>query len=336
MRRRLPSPRFGERGSRRWLPFLISGGLLVALLAHLDVDVARALLVRADPRWLTAVVAVQLLDRLLMTWKWWLLINARQRYLTFGAAFKIYYISSFQGFFIPLGVGPDIVRFLKLRRRPIPSETVVASLVIERLLGFVATILMACAAALLLLARIGNRLPDWVIPLLAGTALLVAVVLALLFHPGIRRAARGSRWWLRLERRIPVSEYVRAVRDYRSELALLLRFGLWSMVEQLAFVLTVFFAARALAIPLGFLDCLAFVPISTLLERLPLSVLGLGVREGSFAFFLGLLGIGYSSAIVLALLEFFVFVLTMLPAGLWALWRPDSDSSGNAGASGEP
>jgi hypothetical protein len=67
-----------------------------------------------------------------------------------------------------------------------------------------------------------------------------------------------------------------------------------------------------------FTDCLGAVPISTLLERLPVSYAGLGVREGALVFLFGLLGIAYPDVLVLSSSMFILFLVTLLPGLLWS------------------
>lgn len=66
---------------------------------------------------------------------------------------------------------------------------------------------------------------------------------------------------------------------------------------------------------------LAVVPLVTLLTLLPVSLNGLGLREGGFVFFLGQLGIPQAQALALSLLVFGLTLLFSLAGGVCLLFE---------------
>jgi hypothetical protein len=99
---------------------------------------------------------------------------------------------------------------------------------------------------------------------------------------------------------------------------------LLSLVEQCFAISATFFAALALKIPLNLISCIAFVPLTVVAERLPLSFFGIGFREGSYILLLSLFKIDYTSAMLLSMLIFILEILFLLPAGLWSLFDTKS------------
>jgi glycosyltransferase 2 family protein len=296
--------------------------LLAVLLSRVDGQTVLDVLGRLSLWWLLPVVLIQLFDRWLMAWKWRLLLNAEENYISTFDAFKVYYIAGFQGFVVPFGIGPDIVRFVRLRGTGIPQERLAASLILERAIGTIATGLSAALAFLVFLYLLRGATPGWMIPTVLVVTVAALVSLVFMRSPRFRRWVGGLPGARRVGRRVEGSPWWLAIAAYSEREGVLLRFLFWSIVEQFTTVLAVWFVALAMGVPLGFLAFVAAVPIIQLLERLPLTVMGLGIREGSFAFLLGLLGVGYSEAILMALLEFTVFVVTLLPAGMWDLRTP--------------
>src|SRR2546428_489200 len=71
---------------------------------------------------------------------------------------------------------------------------------------------------------------------------------------------------------------------------------------QLVVVLSVYLASRALGIAAGITALLAFVPVVAIIQVLPISIGGLGVRESAFALFLHPLGVSTAQAVTLGLL----------------------------------
>ena len=92
-----------------------------------------------------AIVVLATADRLLMAWKWWLLVRSRDAGLGLWAAVRAYYLASFAGYFLPMTVGADAVRVGALAGMIRPA-VLVASVVLERLIGALAQAVLAVLA----------------------------------------------------------------------------------------------------------------------------------------------------------------------------------------------
>jgi uncharacterized membrane protein YbhN (UPF0104 family) len=318
---------------KKLLQMSVSAGLIALLLGYLDFSEAARILSSISPAPLLAVLAVYVLDRVLMAWKWGMLLSAVSIRPGLLELSRIYYISNFQGFAIPFGIGPDLVRLLKLSRHP--RSDVLSSIVMERLLGLAASTAMAAVSAVVFLGmasgRAGLGIPGWAAG--AGLALLAAGLWPLaagdpekILHkvPGAGRLLDGER----------AKRYLESFSKYgRNRRTLALFLGA-SFLEQLAPVFSMYFLARALSLPLGLAECLAFVPLGIFLQRLPVSFLGIGVREGSYVLLLGYLGVGYGDALVLGFMDLFMDLVFLVPAGVWAL-RGEEEVPAAAGKTAE-
>jgi uncharacterized membrane protein YbhN (UPF0104 family) len=81
-----------------------------------------------------------------------------------------------------------------------------------------------------------------------------------------------------------------------------------AMIYQLSTVVAVYLATRALGLHLPLAALLTFTPAVAIAQVLPLSLNGLGVREGAFVVFLGPLGVSAGQAIAVGLL---VYAMTL-------------------------
>ena len=86
------------------------------------------------------------------------------------------------------------------------------------------------------------------------------------------------------------------------------------LAYQLILIASALMAARALGLPAGVgpTALLAFVPAVLIAQVLPISISGLGVREGLFALFLHPLGVPQSQAIALGLLLYLLNLVVSL------------------------
>ncbi|WP_038055581.1 lysylphosphatidylglycerol synthase transmembrane domain-containing protein [Thermodesulfobacterium hydrogeniphilum] len=84
-------------------------------------------------------------------------------------------------------------------------------------------------------------------------------------------------------------------------------------VIQILFVLQFVFLGKALHLNLKFIYFFVIIPIISFLSALPLSISGLGVREGSLSYFLHLLNYSVEYGISLGLLGYSLILISALP-----------------------
>jgi len=89
-----------------------------------------------------------------------------------------------------------------------------------------------------------------------------------------------------------------------------------SLLLQLNVVLLHYLVGRAVGIELSFVDYFYVVPVALFVMLIPLSINGIGIREGMFVYMLGSVGVDKSDALVLSLLVFAVFFVYGILGGL--------------------
>lgn len=313
----LKLPRIGPR-LRIALQLGASIALLTFLISRLDWQRSLALIRAAEPLLLAAVIAIQTADRMLMALKWHQLLRVLDGRLGRWGAIRVYYESTFIGFALPLGgLGPDIVRFVRLRSRGIDPHVTLASMVMERLNGVVATLALI-VVGLAVLARLAPQaaLREFALIAAIGAGIAGMIGAALIFHPA------SGRGLFRLLKRPALlenprfSKYLEAARAYSARRrTIAVNLGL-SLIEQTAPVFTMWVGSHALGAPLPWLVCLAVAPVAVIIQRLPLTYAGLGLREGSAAALLVALGYDYSAALILLMTLFVMFFISLLPGAI--------------------
>jgi uncharacterized membrane protein YbhN (UPF0104 family) len=311
----LREPERGRRAGRRGLYLRIAVSLALLLLLVVFVDWGRlgARLSSADPLLMLAVVALATADRLLMAWKWWLLVRSRDAALGLWAAVRAYYLASFAGYFLPMTVGADAVRIGALAGTGRPA-VLVASVVLERLIGALAQAVLAGLSVITLVtlglgARVGPG-ERW--------GLAAAVVLAFAAFPFSFPAARwvagrlgpGGRW--RGALRALAEQYA----GYGASTGLLCAFFALTVLEGGFPIAIHYTAGRALGLDPGWTFFIATVPLVFLVARLPVSLGGLGFLELSFVSLAGLLGVGWTDAFAIAGLATTLYILALTPGAV--------------------
>lgn len=304
---------------RNLLRIGVSAGALVGIFLVMDWGQAREVLSRADVSTIAALIMLYIGDRVFMAWKWYLLARGAEDTPPLGASTRIYLASSAVGVFLPLGgLGPDIVRVAMLTRRGMRAERAVGSILVERLCGIVgAALMMMTAVALLLVIAPGSPVARWLqdTTRLWPWAVGGAAVLALLAVLAVKLRL-GTRLAERLHAIPRLRSYVHAVTDYGPRRGLLATSVLLSWLEQWAPIVAFYIAFRGFDVPLPLLTCAAIVPLGSILERLPISVGGIGVREAGLGLAAAAFGVPAADAFLVSLLEHTVFLLSMAPLAL--------------------
>jgi len=95
-------------------------------------------------------------------------------------------------------------------------------------------------------------------------------------------------------------------------------------VIQFERIIFIYIIGCALQIDVGLAPYFVFVPIVTAITLLPVSISGIGVREGGYVLLFGYLGVPAAEAFSLSIIGFAVSLITIIPGGLiyWASGFP--------------
>ena len=299
----------------RWVRLLVSIGLLAVVIRLVDWRAIWAVLRGVDAAWVWVAVGLAALDRLLLNYRWQLLLSARGLMLGFLRLLRVQLAANFLGSFLPSTLGVDALRIAALCRAGLPTPQVVASTLIDRATIVVATLLFGSAMVLLLA---GWRLPDelrtWV---LLTTAAVCAACLAVL-HPTVRRWI-SNRLLARLPERMHrlASDIASAALAYRHQYR---RMAWVALVTAVVFLIRILFT-KSLALACGadvnIADLLLVIPILWIVVMLPVTIGGIGLQDAGYVALLALVGVPPPIAVSMSLLEHFASRLVALPGALF-------------------
>jgi glycosyltransferase 2 family protein len=309
---------------------VIGIGLLALVCSFIDFRQLHFAVSNAAPQYLAAFIASILLDRALMAWKWSLLLAPLGIHVPFWRLYLIYSVSPLAGTLLPSTIGGDAFRLYGVMSRGISGRLSAASMIMERLLGVVAVLVVAAvslgAAAALLKSR--SDLFASIAWLLTGTVVVTAVVVALIFHRRVNRAVEAVA--VRFHSTSIVTKLHRTYEscgEYRHHTSRVFYvFGL-TLVEQMAPLIGTVLLVRAFRINVSLLELIAIVPIIVLMVRLPISMDGIGVQEGMFVVLFGLVGVQASEAFLLSVTARVLGLVCALPFGLLYVLRRKGSTS---------
>jgi uncharacterized protein (TIRG00374 family) len=315
------TPGRGAEGTMRnrllqFLRLIIS----VALVAYLawSAQVWRAFHPMPAQSWVyIALIAVLInLDRVVMAYKWSILLKAKGVRLPLTDAIRSYYIGTFWGMFLPASVGGDVIRTYRVSAQTQMGKETVSSVVLERVLGVLATLIMglgSVAALAIVLPSLALRLAQ-----ILGLSLIVFIAFFLLsLHRGFARWFWGGLPFRSHKSMQYLAQIYHSYRDSTSQRGALARFVVWSVLEQWFPILCSFLMSRALGMKVPFIYFVVFLPIIVALSRIPISIDGFGIGEGLFVFFFSYAGVKAADAFALGFLQHLWGIVVLLPGILY-------------------
>ncbi len=286
----------------------ISASLLGLLLWKTDIGRLLTLFRSLEIPLFTAAVILYLIGQILSALRWQVLLQAEGIRLPFLRVLALYFEGMFFNLFLPTLIGGDVVRGYRVYTLTEKREASLASILVERLTGFACMIVIALLALTVGFSTFSD--PAVTAVLLATTALFVALIGSL-----ISERLKAFLFRLASPLRFFSSEgflqnlYEAVQRYTRHTRALVVAF-LLSLIFQSLIVVIYYVIARAIHLTVPLLYFFLFIPVITILSMVPVSLSGLGVREGSAVLLFAKIGVNMTDALTLALLWFAVTVIT--------------------------
>jgi glycosyltransferase 2 family protein len=298
---------------------LASFGMLAYLLSRFTSFKLSALLPQwhaSTLAWLLSGLALTGFAIVLAAARWQRVAGVLQLRARLSTFVSYHLAGMFVGNVLPSTIGGDVLRVTRLSATTGDSPGSFASVVLERVSGWV---------VLPLLTLVGFAIHPSLLEL--GTATRVAlflslgalVLLAVLVMAGVSPQLGGrlahNEGWLRFIGAV----HLGMERFRRQPAAVLTVIGV-SLAYQLTLVVAAWMAGHALGIHVGITVLLAFMPAVAMAQVLPISIGGLGLREGALVLFLHPLGVSYEHAIAFGLLVYgFNLAVSLLGAPAFAV-----------------
>lgn len=301
----MPSTTSGRAQSARALlvpviKIIVSVGLLAVLFSRVDAARLWSVAREASTSWLAGALALYGVMVLASAWRWGLLLTAQDVRLPFRTLASSFLVATFFNNFLPSNIGGDVVRVADTAPAAGSKTLATTVVLLDRGIGLLGLVLIAAlgASTTSRLAH-GGPVPPVLLWIGFGAAMAVLTpallkphAFARLFHPF--RLLHPS--WVdeRLARLTAALS-----RFGRAPGALAACFAGAVLVQA---VLVAFYVAIAnsMRIPVGFSELAVIVPITFIVQMVPLSMNGFGVREATFGFYFTRLGLPLESALLVS------------------------------------
>jgi uncharacterized protein (TIRG00374 family) len=258
--------------------------------------------------------ALYILGYLISTLRWQRLLLAEGIRLPLWRLTLVYFEAAFFNLFLPTLIGGDIVRGYTIYRITQGHDASIPSILVDRLSGFAALVGIALIA--LGLASRQVRDPQVAVMILA-VAVAFSAVIAVLLHDRMKERASGLLRIVRLTRfQAKLQGMVGALQRYRGHRRALGQAIALSVLLQALIIVTYYLIGAGLNLGVPIAYFFLYVPLITFVAMLPVSVAGLGVREGGAVYFFAKVGVDTATALTMSLVW---FSLTLVVSGLGGL-----------------
>jgi len=301
---------------------IVSTILVMWILYGADLGLILKTMATANKPLLILAFSMFFVGYLLTASRWRLLLKAQAIDTKLGYLVRSFMVAMFFNNFLPSTVGGDAVRVYDSWRLGKSKSRALTVIFVDRLLGLLALILLAFAGSFFA-HRLTDRVPGlslWIVTAAAAALLLSYLIF---FPPG-----RISEWTKIIRLPLPAAlkrilgKLGDALELFRGRDDVLWRALLLSFALQINVVLHFYVISLALQFPVPWHAFFLIVPIATVTMMLPISINGIGVREGAFAVLLSAYGIGSTQAVAFAWISYgFILLQGLLGGAVFALRR---------------
>lgn len=293
------------------LKLAVSIILLVVLFSRIDVAQLWETARLASVPWLLAAIAVFGMSTVIGAWRWNVLLKAQHVDIPLPSLLGTFLVATYFNNFLPSNIGGDVIRVRDSSRLTGSTTTSLAVVAIDRILGLGALYALALAAYVLggpsVRHLAGARL------VLVGLGLVFGGMAYVFFRPGIARRVVSASGLARFPWALKRFETVQAaVHVYRQQVAAVWVAFLGSVALQTIVIFYYYYVARALRVPLPLSACFLMVPLCSLVQTVPISFNGWGLREQVYILYFSQVGLPRDGALAFSLVGAGLIVLMSL------------------------
>jgi len=236
-------------------------------------------------RWLLALAVTGFLICISTTaLRWWMLLRIQDIDVGLWETTRLTFLGHFFNFIVPGTVGGDLVKAYYVSKHTPRTATVLVSIFVDRLLGF--TEMSVLAATMIVVALVGGlqTVSQLHQPILAASAVLVALALMLgfLFSDRIRRKLHAQKIWGRL----PIAHHLAAAGDavqlYKKRAGTLAQAIGITVGAHIIFVGAIAMVGMSLSLDVPLWKYFIFIPLIYIAASVPLTPGGVGVVESLY------------------------------------------------------
>jgi len=291
--------------------FLIIAFILIYKTSIKDI---LAVLKHLDLFWLLLSFSLHSLGLLISAIRWQILIQAQGDSVPMIFLAKSYLVGTFFNNFLPTRFGGDVVRIWDGSRY---SQSILKSsaiVLVERLTGIIVLLGFAFISSLFRLDMTGKVPVIWVSLIISFLGLTSIAAFFMPYTTRIINIIPDKGILAKVKQKI--LEFRGIVFKYKKKKQQLLKAFFWAFLLQVNVILHYFLIGKALHLNISLLDYFIFIPIVLLILIIPITINGLGLREGSYIEIFKFYGIPANVAFSFSLIDVVFGIILGIVGGI--------------------
>ena len=294
-------------------------GIIFFILSKVSLAELGGILKHSNPVFLALGILLSLMQPVLAVMKWSLLLKNRDIKIPFHSLFSSQMIGLFVSSFFPSRYSGDVYRMYVVAKYSGKTYDSAASVILQRLSGLFVLVLIGFFGSIFCFTILGSYHLTLAVMIVCLTILLI---IGIIFSQVAFAIFDKLLKLLRLDfLRKPAVQFHTAVMKYLGEKKLIFKICLLSLLFYIEAFLIIFTASLAIGTRVPFIYIVFVIPVIYLLEALPISINGLGIREGAFVFFFTKIGLQYEQAFAISIIVLFYRLVKSLAGGVLFLMR---------------
>lgn len=293
-----------SKKQRTLIKFVFSTLILVFIFKNIDFGELLKIVKSLSFSWYGLFLVVTVISFFVLSYKWWKILKLQKFRYTLSYIIKVVWIGSFYNLFLPGRVGGDAIKVIYLITGSDKSEDkykASISIFIDRLYNVTGLLILAYISIILNF----RQSKAFLLLLSIMSLFIICVFLIIGFGARLINKTKISKYcWLQ-----KAAGLLESSKHYINSTGRNIFMISGGMLYQISTILSCYLLGRALGIRLPFSYFLFFIPVVYIVTMIPITFGGIGVREGTFIYFLSKAGIPGENALSLSLLLYVSLVL---------------------------
>jgi uncharacterized membrane protein YbhN (UPF0104 family) len=256
--------------------------------------------------------------------KYYFLIKGSAINHSLASLVKINFIARFYALFLPSAVGREVVRWIKVTRNQKGKAQFLATIVFERLTFLF--VLLLCGMIPLFFYKSNPEIEILrmrLLPIVAIGICLVSVFILFYFISPIRDLIKSltHSTLQRIRPKLDLDVYFQNHNLNKMNANIFAFIIGLSIIWQVFFICRMLVLIRAASLPLSFMDVTWIGSLVLLLQTIPISFAGIGLREGAYAYLFTFFNLPPEKGVLIGILFFTQMLLIAFVGGIFELFE---------------
>ncbi len=275
---------------------------LSIILYYIDFKLLIQQLERVNSNFFFGAIITFVIGIMINTLRLYLLSNVEKKEMSYSRLLKINFIGLFFSIFLPGRTAGDLIRGYYLAKLTGQIESTVSTILMWRIIGLMNMLFIASISSIISYSLLKN---PFIIVIIIGLSFLFLISLFVLSNTRIynneEKQFKDNKNTISTLKEF-VRKVVRCLINYKKEKGLVLVNIVIAFISNLFIIATWFLIAKSINANIAVIIFLLFIPMVSILQAIPISFNGIGLREASAILLFGSIGIQMDVVLTISLL----------------------------------